>query len=91
MKIIIKSWKPGFKKVIFTQLQMDLLGMSLKDAKSNVDKILDDKEVVLIINEKILQRSLDNFISLISFKKGKIWKFLKAKIFWSSLITSKRM
>ena len=54
MKIIIKSWKPGFKKVIFTQLQMDLLGMSLKDAKSNVDKILDDKEVVLIINDKIL-------------------------------------
>ncbi|MEG1592639.1 hypothetical protein [Chryseobacterium sp.] len=54
MKIIIKSWKPGFKKVIFTQLQMDLLGMSLKDAKSNVDKILDDKEVVLVINDKIL-------------------------------------
>ncbi|SIS68474.1 hypothetical protein SAMN05421796_1021 [Chryseobacterium piscicola] len=33
---------------------MDLLGISLKDAKSNVDKILDDKEVVLVINDKIL-------------------------------------
>ena len=52
--LIIKSCKPGFKKVIFTQLQLDLLGISLKDAKSNVDKILDDKEVVLIINDKIL-------------------------------------
>ena len=75
-----KLEKKGFK------LKIDSKDYSLSNT------ILDKENISEIkIDKKNKQRSLDNFISLISFKKGKIWKFLKAKIFWSSLLTSKRM
>ena len=68
-----------FNDIIFDFFKVNIVERYTKSINSNLSPNF------------ILQRSLDNFISLISFKKGKIWKFLKAKIFWSSLITSKRM
>ncbi len=50
MKIIIESWNEGFQKVALTQLQIDLLKLSLKVAKSNVDKLLDGHSIIIDVN-----------------------------------------
>ncbi|HAR72727.1 MAG TPA: hypothetical protein DCR77_04890 [Flavobacteriaceae bacterium] len=50
MKIIIESWNEGFQKVALTQLQIDLLKLSLKVAKSNVDKLLDGHSIIFDVN-----------------------------------------
>jgi ribosomal protein L7/L12 len=39
--IHIKGWKEGLQKVALTKLQMDLLGLSLKESKENVDSLLE--------------------------------------------------
>ena len=48
-KIILKGWNEGLQKVSLTKLQIDLLGKSLKESKLNVDYLLDDKEVIIEI------------------------------------------
>lgn len=48
-KIILKGWNDGLQKVSLTKLQIDLLGKSLKESKLNVDYLLDDKEVIIEI------------------------------------------
>ncbi len=53
-KVIIKGWLEGLEKVSLTKLQMNLLGKSLKESKSNVDAILDDIEVIIVIDDKNL-------------------------------------
>lgn len=48
-KIILKGWNEGLQKVSLAKLQIDLLGKSLKESKLNVDYLLDDKEVIIEI------------------------------------------
>ena len=54
MKIIIESWNEGFQKVTLTHLQIDLLKLSLKVAKSNVDKLLDGHSITIDVNNEQL-------------------------------------
>ena len=48
-KVILDSWRVGFEKVSLTKLQISMLGKSLTESKSNVDSLLDDKKVILDI------------------------------------------
>ena len=48
------GWKEGLEKVSLTNLQTSLFSMSLKEAKENVDKLLDNKEVTIDISSKEL-------------------------------------
>ena len=54
MKIIIESWNEGFQKVTLTHIQIDLLKISLKVAKSNVDKLLDGHSITIDVNNEQL-------------------------------------
>lgn len=54
MKIIIESWNEGFQKVTLTHLQIDLLNLSLKTAKNNVDKLLDGQSILIEIDNEQL-------------------------------------
>lgn len=54
MKIIIESWDEGFQKIALTHLQIDLLKLSLKDAKCNVDKLLDGQVILIEIDNEQL-------------------------------------
>jgi ribosomal protein L7/L12 len=49
-KVILDSWRAGLEKVSLTKLQVNMLGMSLKESKTNVDSLLDDKKVVIEID-----------------------------------------
>ena len=49
-KIILASWREGLEKVTLTKLQVEILGRALKEAKSNVDLLLDGKEVVIEVD-----------------------------------------
>ncbi|GAA0189776.1 hypothetical protein GCM10009122_50520 [Fulvivirga kasyanovii] len=46
-KIVMKGWLEGLEKVSLSLLQVNLLGLSLKESKSNVDLLLDDEEVII--------------------------------------------
>ncbi len=50
-KVILKSWREGLEKVSLTKLQVDMLGKSLKQSKSNVNLLLDGEEVVIEIDD----------------------------------------
>lgn len=54
MKIIIESWNEGFQKVTLTHLQIDLLNLSLKTVKNNVDKLLDGESILIEIGNEQL-------------------------------------
>jgi hypothetical protein len=41
--IVLKSWQEGLKKVELSLLQISLLNLSLREAKANVDALLDNK------------------------------------------------
>jgi len=49
--VILTGWKYGLNKVILTKLQMAMLGKSLKESKQNVDDLLEDKEIILEIED----------------------------------------
>lgn len=49
-KIILESWREGLEKISLTKLQIDMLGKSLTESKFNVDSLLDDKEVVIEVD-----------------------------------------
>lgn len=53
-KVILESWREGLEKISLTKLQMDKLGMSLKESKSNVDSLLEDEEIILEIEDENL-------------------------------------
>ncbi|MCU7612973.1 hypothetical protein N0B16_00830 [Chryseobacterium sp. GMJ5] len=63
MKIILQDWKTGFEKVTLTKLQINMLRISLKDAKSNVDAILNEEEVILNIEDTFLAQKFIEKIS----------------------------
>lgn len=50
-KLIIEGWHEGMQKVSLTELQVEILGMPLKESKSNVDSLLEGKEIVLEIKD----------------------------------------
>lgn len=41
------SWKEGMQKVSLTKLQTEVLYLTLKEAKNNVDSLLDGQEVCI--------------------------------------------
>jgi hypothetical protein len=55
-KIMLESWREGLEKISLTKLQMDKLGMSLKQSKSNVDSLLDGVKVILEIDDENLAK-----------------------------------
>jgi hypothetical protein len=48
-KVIITGWRYGLQKISLTKLQVDSLGMGLKESKANVTAILDGQQVELNI------------------------------------------
>lgn len=48
-KVILDSWREGFEKISLTKLQVNMLGKSLTESKSNVDSLLDYKKIILEI------------------------------------------
>jgi uncharacterized protein YuzE len=53
-KVILESWREGLEKISLTKLQMDKLGMSLKESKSNVDSLLEDEKIIFDIDDENL-------------------------------------
>lgn len=56
VKVILESWNEGLEKVSLTKLQIEKLGISLKEAKSNVDSLLDDKTIILEVYDENLAK-----------------------------------
>ena len=56
VKVILESWNEGLKKVSLTKLQVEKLGLSLKESKGNVDLLLDDEKVVLEVIDETLAK-----------------------------------
>ena len=48
--IAMTGWKKGMQKISLTHLQVTLLGLSLKNSKENVDKLLEGIDVVIATN-----------------------------------------
>lgn len=49
-KIILYGWREGLDKVSLTKLQVDMLGKSLVESKLNVDSLLEDKKIIIEID-----------------------------------------
>jgi hypothetical protein len=49
-KVILNSWREGLEKVSLTKIQVSILGKSLKEAKNNVDSLLDGEVITLEID-----------------------------------------
>lgn len=59
-QVILESWREGLEKVSLTKLQVEKLGISLKDAKHNVDSLLDGQRIILEIATNELAREFFN-------------------------------
>ena len=44
------GWKEGLQKVSLTKLQITCLGLSLRESKENVDRLLEGNEVAVMGN-----------------------------------------
>jgi hypothetical protein len=53
-RLKLHDWCEGFKKVSFTRIQVQMLGLSLSEAKNNTDKLLNGEEVTFEIEDEIL-------------------------------------
>lgn len=60
VKVILDNWRENFEKVSLTKLQMDMLSKGLKESKSNVDNLLDGKEVIIIVDSLYLAKRFLN-------------------------------
>ena len=49
MKVKLTGWEEGMQKISLTKLQTEYFGMSLKEAKTNVDGLLDDEEIEIYL------------------------------------------
>lgn len=56
VKVILESWREELKKISLTKLQMEKLGMALKESKSNVDSLLDNEKIILEIDDENLAK-----------------------------------
>lgn len=51
-KIVMESWREGLKGVSLVKLQIEILGLGLKEAKTNLDNLLDDIQIILEIADE---------------------------------------
>ncbi len=57
--IVLAGWRAGMQKVALTQLQRELLPLSLKEAKENVDRVLESEENVLQLQNPVVLQAPD--------------------------------
>ncbi|MEL1255603.1 hypothetical protein AAEO57_17560 [Flavobacterium sp. DGU38] len=55
-KIVLESWRECIKSVSFVKLQKEILGIDLKEGKTNLDNLLDDIQIILEINDENLAK-----------------------------------
>lgn len=60
MKIKLTGWNEGLKKVSLTKLQTKHLDLSLKEAKENVDLLLEGFEIEIVVTS---EENAENFIN----------------------------
>ncbi len=48
----MESWREGLKGVSLVKLQNEILGLGLKEAKTNLDNLLDDIQIILEIADE---------------------------------------
>ncbi len=48
--IAMTGWQEGMRKVSLTKLQVELLGLSLKESKKNVDTLLEGETIKIETN-----------------------------------------
>ena len=51
MIIKIENWPDGFKLISFAKLQMDVLGIGLKEAKDNADRLMKGETIYFDISD----------------------------------------
>ena len=54
VQVEFTGWRDGFRKVSFTQLLVGYTDLSLKDAKSITDNVLDNRVVKVLIKEDLV-------------------------------------
>ena len=75
--ITMTGWKEGMRKISLTQLQVKLLGLSLKASKENVDKLLEGTDVVIETN---YSETAEKFVREAS-KIGVLCQVISSKIY----------
>lgn len=55
-KVVFESWREGLKAVSLVMLQKEMLGIGLKEAKTNLDTLLDDIQIILEIDDENLAK-----------------------------------
>lgn len=55
-KVVFESWREGLKAVSLVMLQKEMLGIGLKEAKTNLDNLLDDIQIILEIDDENLAK-----------------------------------
>nr|WP_315247852.1 hypothetical protein [uncultured Flavobacterium sp.] len=55
-KIVLDSWREGIKGVSFVKLQKEILGIDLKEGKTNLDNLLEDIQIILEIDNENLTK-----------------------------------
>jgi len=55
-KVVFESWREGLKAVSLVILQKEMLGIELKEAKTNLDNLLDDVQIILEIDDENLAK-----------------------------------
>lgn len=61
----MESWRYGLKKISLTNLQRQMLGIRLKEAKDNTDALLDGKQITLEIEDQMTAEKFANEIEKI--------------------------
>lgn len=67
-KLVMIGWREGMEKVSLTKLQIEMLGISLKESKLNVDLLLEGKEVVLEIKNDVIAKEFSQEAEKIGVK-----------------------
>lgn len=62
--IILTGWREDLQKIALAKLQQELLGLSLKAAKENVDCLLDGHSVSLEIADRLAPKLLNRATEL---------------------------
>jgi ribosomal protein L7/L12 len=57
-RIVFTDWKPALKKVSLTRLLKELVGLSLVNAKRNVDDLLSGKQFTIVTSSESLSKKL---------------------------------
>ena len=49
MKVKLIGWREGIQKIAFVKLQVDYFQISLREAKTNVDRLLEGETIELVV------------------------------------------